>query len=160
MDSTTDLGPLIDDAAAAQTEEWIAEAVAAGATVLAGGKRSGRMIEPTVLTGVPGDARVCREEAFAPVAVVEKVGDFGDALARVNDSDFGLQAGIFTNDLSHAWRAFHTLDVGGVVINDAPTYRIDHMPYGGVKDSGFGREGLRWAIEDMTELRILVMPEP
>jgi len=158
MDLTTDLGPLIDDGAAAQTEEWIQEAVDAGAVLLAGGKREGRLIEPTVLTDVPPQLRVCREEAFAPVVVLEKVTDFSEALARVNDSDFGLQAGIFTNDLGHAWRAFHELEVGGVVINDAPTYRIDHMPYGGVKDSGFGREGLRWAIEDMTEIRILVMP--
>jgi glyceraldehyde-3-phosphate dehydrogenase (NADP+) len=108
----------------------------------------------------PVEAQVCSEEAFAPVVVAVPFEDFGEALAHVNASRFGLQCGVFTNQLDHAWRAFERLDVGGVIVNDVPTYRVDHMPYGGVKDSGLGREGLRWAIEDMTELRILVLAAP
>jgi glyceraldehyde-3-phosphate dehydrogenase (NADP+) len=109
---------------------------------------------------VPPDAAVCTQEAFAPIVVVAPISDFDAVLAQVNDSDFGLQAGVFTNDLGHAWRAFEELEVGGVILNDVPTYRIDHMPYGGVKESGLGREGLRWSIEDMTEVRILVIAQP
>ncbi|MET7397987.1 aldehyde dehydrogenase family protein [Dactylosporangium sp. NPDC005572] len=158
-DAGVDLGPLIDDGAAARTQGWVDEAVAAGATLLRGGKGEGRYFAPTVLTDVPHDANICREEAFAPVVVLERVAGFDAALAAVNDSAFGLQAGVFTNDLRHSWQAFNELHVGGVVLNDAPTYRIDHMPYGGVKDSGLGREGLRWAMEDMTEIRIFVVPD-
>ena len=109
---------------------------------------------------MPVEAQVCSNEAFAPLVVVFPFSDFGDAVKQVNDSFFGLQTGVFTNDLTNAWHAFNELDVGGVIVNDIPTYRIDHMPYGGVKDSGQGREGLRWAIEDMTEIRIMVLAQP
>ena len=113
-----------------------------------------------MLENVPLTAQVCSNEAFAPVAVVFGFSDFDDAIRQVNDSLFGLQTGVFTNDLTNSWRAFGELEVGGVIVNDVPTYRIDHMPYGGVKDSGLGREGLRWAIEDMTEVRIMVLAQP
>ena len=131
-----------------------------GAKVLLGGTADGLYYSPTVLTDVPAEASVCREEAFAPLVVVSRFRDFGEAVRGVNDSRFGLQAGVFTNDLAHAWSAFEELVVGGVIVNDVPTYRIDHMPYGGSKDSGQGREGVRYAIEDMTELRIMVVTSP
>jgi glyceraldehyde-3-phosphate dehydrogenase (NADP+) len=159
-DPNTDLGPMIDEAAAARIEEWVSEAVAAGAHIMLGGQRDGACYPPTILTDVPDDLRICREEAFAPVAILAQVKDFDEAVARVNDSAFGLQAGVFTGDLWNSWRAFERLEVGGVVLNDSPTYRVDHMPYGGVKDSGLGREGIRYAMEDMTELRLLVVAMP
>jgi len=159
-DPSTDLGPMVDAAAASRTQRWVDEAVALGGRVLAGGKADGTFFPPTVLENVPVTAQVCSNEAFAPVAVVFGFSDFGDAIRQVNDSFFGLQTGVFTNDLANAWRAFSELEVGGVIVNDIPTYRIDHMPYGGVKDSGLGREGLRWAIEDMTEIRIMVLAQP
>lgn len=159
-DPTTDLGPMVDDAAAARTQRWVDEAVQLGARVLAGGRANGTFFPPTVLENVPLTAQVCSNEAFAPVAVVFGFSDFHDAIRQVNDSFFGLQTGVFTNDLGNAWKAFGELEVGGVIVNDVPTYRIDHMPYGGVKDSGLGREGLRWAIEDMTEIRIMVLAQP
>lgn len=159
-DPRTDLGPMIDEAAAVRIEEWVAEAVKAGGRILLGGERVGASYPPTILTEVPDSARVCREEAFAPVAILSQVHDFDEALRCVNDSCFGLQAGVFTRDLWNSWRAFERLDVGGVVLNDSPTYRVDHMPYGGVKDSGLGREGIRYAMEDMTELRLLVVAMP
>jgi glyceraldehyde-3-phosphate dehydrogenase (NADP+) len=112
------------------------------------------------MTDVPVTAQVCSNEAFAPLVVAFPFRDFGDAVRQVNDSMFGLQTGVFTNDLTHAWQGFGELEVGGVIVNDVPTYRIDHMPYGGVKDSGLGREGLRWAIDDMTEIRIMVLAQP
>ena len=157
MDPATDIGPMIDQAAIARTESWIAEAVQRGARVITGGRAHGAGFEPTVLLDVPADATICTEEAFAPIVVVSTFTDFAAALKDANDSRFGLQAGVFTNDLGHAWAAFNTLEVGGVIINDIPSYRIDHMPFGGVKDSGLGREGLRWAIEEMTELRLMVV---
>ena len=160
LDPTTDLGPMVDDAAASRTQRWVDEALTLGARVLAGGRASGTFFPPTVLENVPITAQVCSNEAFAPVAVVFGFSDFDDAIRQVNDSAFGLQTGVFTNDLGHAWRAFGALEVGGVIVNDVPTYRIDHMPYGGVKDSGLGREGLRWAVEDMTEIRIMVLAQP
>ena len=131
-----------------------------GGRVLVGGHADGAFFEPTVLEDVPPTAQVCASEVFAPLVVLATFGDFSEALAGVNDSSFGLQSGVFTNDLAHAWQAFSELEVGGVVINDISSYRIDHMPYGGVKDSGLGREGLRWSIEDMTELRLLVLAQP
>jgi glyceraldehyde-3-phosphate dehydrogenase (NADP+) len=151
---------MVDEAAAARTQRWVDEAVSLGGRVLAGGHASGAFFEPTVLENVPVEAQVCSNEAFAPLVVVFGFTDFGEAIRAVNDSFFGLQTGVFTNDLANAWRAFNELEVGGVIVNDIPTYRIDHMPYGGVKDSGQGREGLRWAIEDMTELRIMVLAQP
>jgi glyceraldehyde-3-phosphate dehydrogenase (NADP+) len=160
LDPETELGPMVDAAAAERTQRWVDEAVAMGGRLLAGGKADANFFPPTILEGVPPSAQVCSSEAFAPVVVAAPFADFEAAIGAVNDSSFGLQTGIFTNDLAHAWRAFEALEVGGVVVNDVPTYRIDHMPYGGVKDSGLGREGLRWAIDDMTEIRIMVLAQP
>ncbi|HEX7347884.1 MAG TPA: aldehyde dehydrogenase family protein [Candidatus Limnocylindrales bacterium] len=160
LDPTTDVGPMVDEHQASRTQQWVDEAVALGGKVLAGGRADGNVFPPTVMTDVPTTAQVCSNEAFAPVVIAFPFRDLGDAVARVNDSMFGLQTGVFTNDLTGAWKAFGELEVGGVIVNDVPTYRIDHMPYGGVKDSGLGREGLRWAIEDMTELRIMVLAQP
>jgi len=163
-DAATDVGPLIDDGAAARTSEWIAEAVAGGARLLAGGAalnpKSPRLFAPTILADVPRTARICSEEAFAPVVLLERFSDFNEALSAVNASRYGLQCGLFSNDLAHVRRAFDELEVGGIIINDVPTYRIDNMPYGGVKESGLGREGVRWAVEEMTELRLLVLADP
>jgi glyceraldehyde-3-phosphate dehydrogenase (NADP+) len=160
LDPTTDVGPMVDAHQAERTQRWVDEAVAMGGKVLAGGSAQGTFFPPTVLTDVPVSAQVCSNEAFAPLVVAFPFRDMADAFARVNDSMFGLQTGVFNNELMGAWRAFHELEVGGVIVNDVPTYRIDHMPYGGVKDSGLGREGLRWAIEDMTEVRIMVLAQP
>jgi acyl-CoA reductase-like NAD-dependent aldehyde dehydrogenase len=160
LDPETELGPMVDGAAAERTQRWVDEAVAMGGKVLLGGKADGNFFPPTILTDVPPTAQVCSNEAFAPLAVAFRFSDFGEAIKQVNDSMFGLQTGVFTNDLANSWRAFNELEVGGVIVNDVPTYRIDHMPYGGVKDSGLGREGLRWAIEDMTEVRIMVLAQP
>ncbi len=163
-DAATDVGPLIDDGAAVRTSEWIAEAVAGGARLLAGGAaldpKSPRLFTPTILADVPRTARICSEEAFAPVVLLERFSDFNEALTAVNASRYGLQCGLFSNDLAHVRRAFDELEVGGVIVNDVPTYRIDNMPYGGVKESGLGREGVRWAVEEMTELRLLVLADP
>jgi aldehyde dehydrogenase (NAD+) len=156
-DEKTDVGPLVDEAAARRVESWVQEAVAAGARVLTGGTRDGATYAPTVLTGVPADARVSCEEVFGPVVVLETVDSLDEAFARVNDSRFGLQAGVFTRDLQVAFRAAQELEVGGVVIGDVPSFRADQMPYGGVKDSGVGREGVRAAMEDLTEERVLVL---
>jgi glyceraldehyde-3-phosphate dehydrogenase (NADP+) len=156
----TDVGPMVDEGQATRTARWVDEAVQLGGRVVAGGKANGAYFEPTILENVPVEAQVCSNEAFAPLVVVFPFSDFGDAIRQVNDSFFGLQTGVFTNDLAHAWQAFNELEVGGVIVNDIPTYRIDNMPYGGVKDSGLGREGLRWSIEDMTELRIMVLAQP
>jgi len=156
LDETTDVGPMIDNKAAQRTQDWVESAVAEGAKVLVGGKAEGRFFQPTVLVDVPKQHPVCQREVFAPVVGLWPFDDFEEALAAVNDSAYGLQAGVFTGNLEHALRAFEVLEVGGVIINDIPTYRIDHMPYGGVKDSGLSREGLRYAIEDMTELRLAV----
>ncbi|MFV2065048.1 MAG: aldehyde dehydrogenase family protein [Chloroflexota bacterium] len=160
MDETMNLGPMVDSGAAQRTERWVDEAVADGAKVLLGGKADGPWFPPTILVDTPRSSQVCSEEAFAPVVVAFPFSDIEQAFPAVNDSRFGLQCGVFSNDLEHAWRAFDALEVGGVIINDVPTYRVDHMPYGGIKDSGLGREGLRWAIEDMTELRIMVITRP
>ncbi len=160
LDPETDLGPMVDAKAAARTQAWVDEAIAAGARVLLGGHAEDTFYPPTILVDAPLDAKVCSEEAFAPLVVLARFSDFEAAVAQANNSRFGLQAGVFTNDLGDAFRAFNGLEVGGVILNDIPTYRIDHMPYGGVKDSGHGREGLRYAIEDMTEIRILVIAQP
>jgi len=157
LDEKTDVGPMIDEPAARQTEEWVAEAVAQGARLLCGGARRGTLYEPTVLENVRPELRISWLEAFAPVVVVYPYRDFDAALEGVNNSLYGLQAGVFTNDLRKAFRAFETLEVGGIILNDIPTFRVDHMPYGGVKESGFGREGVRYALEEMTELRLLAM---
>jgi glyceraldehyde-3-phosphate dehydrogenase (NADP+) len=160
LDPETEVGPMVDTAAAERTQAWVDEAVALGGKLLLGGKAEGSFFPPTVLTETPVEARVCSNEAFAPLVVAFPFRDFDAAVRQVNDSFYGLQTGVFTNDLAHAWRAFEELEVGGVIVNDIPTYRVDHMPYGGVKDSGLGREGLRWAIEDMTEIRIMVLAWP
>ncbi len=160
LDPTTDVGPMVDATAAGRTQRWVDEAIALGGKALAGGKADGTFFPPTILTDVPPSAQVCSNEAFAPLVVAFPFRDFDEAIAGVNDSMFGLQTGVFTNDLAGAWRAFSELEVGGVIVNDVPTFRIDNMPYGGVKDSGLGREGLRYAIEDMTEIRIMVLAQP
>jgi acyl-CoA reductase-like NAD-dependent aldehyde dehydrogenase len=156
-DDGTAVGPMISEAEAERLESWIVEAVAAGAKLLCGGRRSGALLEPTLLESVPKDLPLCAKEAFGPVAVIETFSDFETALDRVNDGDYGLQAGVFTRDLYRMQKAWDRLEVGGVVIGDVPSWRVDHMPYGGVKDSGLGREGVRYAIEDMTEMRLLVI---
>src|SRR5450631_381430 len=160
LSAETDLGPMVDATAAGRTQRWVDEAVALGGKLLLGGHAEGTFFPPTILTETPVTAAVCSNEAFAPLVVAYPFRDFDDAIRQVNDSSFGLQTGVFTNDLAHSWRAFNELEVGGVIVNDVPTYRIDHMPYGGVKDSGLGREGLRWAIDDMTEIRIMVIASP
>ncbi|HEX3427975.1 MAG TPA: aldehyde dehydrogenase family protein [Candidatus Limnocylindrales bacterium] len=160
LDSQTDIGPMVDQHAASRTQGWVDEALAAGGKALLGGTANGTFFPPTILTDVPSSAAVCSNEAFAPLVVAFPFREIEDAIRGVNDSSFGLQTGVFTNDLAHAWRSFNELEVGGVIVNDVPTYRVDHMPYGGVKDSGQGREGLRWAIEDMTEIRIMVLAWP
>jgi acyl-CoA reductase-like NAD-dependent aldehyde dehydrogenase len=158
MDPATDVGPMIEESEAERIEQWVAEAVMAGGRVLTGGRRlGGALYAPTVLTDVPSSAKVCEREVFAPVITLSRFADFEEALSAVNDSTYGLQAGVFTADLEHSLRAFDRLEVGGVIVNDVPTWRIDHMPYGGVKDSGLGREGPRYTIEEMTELKLLVI---
>jgi acyl-CoA reductase-like NAD-dependent aldehyde dehydrogenase len=156
----TFIGPIISKAEADRMEAQIKEAVAAGATLLCGGKRDGQLIEATLLENVPQHLPIVQDEFFGPAAVLSKFSSFDEAIAEVNDSRFGLQAGVFTRDLYKAQKAWDTLDVGGVVIGDVPSWRVDHMPYGGVKDSGLGREGIRWAIEDMTEVRLLIIRTP
>jgi acyl-CoA reductase-like NAD-dependent aldehyde dehydrogenase len=156
-DDSTDVGPLINEGAARRTEEWISEAAAGGAKIETGGKREGSMVEPTVLTHTRPDMKVSCEEVFAPVVLVEPYDNFADAIRQVNDSPNGLQAGVFTRDVKLLFTAFDELEVGGVISGDTSSFRIDHMPYGGVKDSGIGREGLRYAIEEMTEPKLMVM---
>ena len=156
-DEETFIGPMIDEEAAKRVEDWIAAARKAGARKLAGGEREGNMLPAWLLEKVPHDCDLYRKEAFGPVAFIEPFEDFDDALAAVNDSEFGLQAGVFTARLDHEMRAWDRLDVGGVVVGDIPSFRVDNMPYGGVKLSGLGREGVRYAIEDMTEQRLLVI---
>ncbi len=153
----TDVGPMIDEASAIQTEEWVKEAVLQGAKILTGGLRDRTMVEPTVLVNVPRDAKVSCQEVFAPVVVLGKYKTFEEAIDKVNDSVFGIQAGVFTKDIEKAFKAYNEIDVGGMIVNDIPTYRVDSMPYGGVKDSGFGREGVKYAMEEMTELKIMVV---
>jgi len=153
----TFIGPMIAESEAARLEDWINEARAAGATLLCGGDRSGAMLQATLLEGVPRGQKIREEEAFGPVAILSAFTEFEAALDEVNDSRFGLQAGIFTRDIHKAMAAWDRLEVGGVLIGDVPSYRVDNMPYGGVKDSGLGREGIRWAINDMTEERLLVI---
>jgi acyl-CoA reductase-like NAD-dependent aldehyde dehydrogenase len=157
LDESSDIGPMIRQSDAVRAADWIQEAVRGGAHLLCGGKRAGTMLQPTVLTGTKSDMKVSCQEIFAPVVTVEPYNDFNAALKQVNNSSFGLQAGLFTRDAKLIFQAYEELEVGGLVAGDVPTFRIDHMPYGGVKDSGFGREGLRYAIEEMTEPKLLVM---
>jgi len=157
LEESTDLGPLIRESDAIRASQWIEEAVRAGARLLIGGKRTGPLLEPTVLTGTRPDMKVNCQEIFAPVVTVESYDDFHAAVRQINNSPYGLQAGIFTRDVKLLFNAYEELEVGGVIAGDVPAFRIDHMPYGGVKDSGLGREGLRYAIEEMTEPKLLVM---
>ncbi|HAU14988.1 MAG TPA: aldehyde dehydrogenase, partial [Gammaproteobacteria bacterium] len=159
-DPDTFIGPMISEGEASRLHGWINDAVAAGATLLCGGDRDGTMLQATLLENVDPAQAVCAEEAFGPVAVLAPFDDFDAVLKDINSSRFGLQAGIFTRDLYQAQKAWDELEVGGVVIGDIPSWRVDHMPYGGVKDSGLGREGIRWAMEDMTELRLMVIRNP
>jgi acyl-CoA reductase-like NAD-dependent aldehyde dehydrogenase len=159
-DEKTFIGPMISDKEAKRLETWIQSAVERGGKLLCGGKRDGAMVEATLLEDVPKDEPLCAREAFGPVAILYRFSDFDRALDEVNDSVFGLQAGVFTRDIYKAHRAWDRLEVGGVVIGDVPSWRVDHMPYGGVKESGLGREGIRFAIEDMTEIRIMIVRTP
>ncbi|MGM9444805.1 aldehyde dehydrogenase family protein [Streptomyces murinus] len=156
-DPKTDVGPLVSEDAAKRVESWVKEAVEAGAALLTGGDRDGASYAPTVLTDLPSDVTLAREEVFGPVLSVQKVHGEAEAFAAVNDSKYGLQAGVFTHDLQAAFRAHRALEVGGVVIGDVPSYRADQMPYGGAKQSGVGREGVRSAMEDYTYERVLVL---
>jgi len=154
------IGPMIAESEAERLEDWIGQAKAAGAEILCGGTRQGSVLEATLLKDVPRDQPLCTEEAFGPVAVIDTFSDFGEALRRVNDSAYGIHAGVFTPSLDHAMRAWDVLEVGGVLINEIPSWRVDSMPYGGVKDSGLGREGVRYAMEDMSEIRALIIRDP
>ncbi|MGY6630443.1 MAG: aldehyde dehydrogenase family protein [Wenzhouxiangella sp.] len=156
-DPDTFIGPLISEDDAKRVVEWIGEAVEKGATCLVGGERDGAIVTPAVLEGVQRDCRVYDEEVFGPVLVLEPFSDFDEALDLINASRYGLQAGLFLRDIGKIHKAWNRLDVGGVIINDVPSFRVDHMPYGGVKDSGLGREGIRFAIEDLTEIRLLAI---
>lgn len=156
----TFVGPIISDKEADRLEGWIKEAEDKGAKILCGGQRTGNVLDATILEEVPADAAIAAQEAFGPALVLSRYTDFDEALAMTNDSAFGLQAGVFTRDLYKAHQAWEQLDVGGVVIGDVPSWRVDHMPYGGVKDSGLGREGVKFAIEDMTEVRLMVIRTP
>jgi acyl-CoA reductase-like NAD-dependent aldehyde dehydrogenase len=157
LDESTDVGPLIRESDAIRSAAWIDEAVRAGARLLCGGRRTNSLVEPTILTGTKPDMKVNCQEIFGPVVTVEPYKDFDQALRLVNNSAYGMQAGVFTRDAKLLFQAYEELEVGGVIAGDVPSFRIDHMPYGGVKDSGLGREGLRYAIEEMTEPKLLVM---
>jgi acyl-CoA reductase-like NAD-dependent aldehyde dehydrogenase len=156
-DQGTVVGPVIDQGAALRIEAWMHEAVVQGARVQVGGARSGALLEPTVLTEVTPSMKVSCQELFGPLLTVTPYTRFDDALTALNDSEYGLQAGVFTQDVNKIFQAYRELEVGAVLANEIPTFRADHMPYGGVKESGFGREGVRYAIEDMTELKLLVL---
>ncbi|WP_158971915.1 aldehyde dehydrogenase family protein [Paraglaciecola sp. L3A3] len=160
LSEDTFIGPMISESEASRLDTWVQEAVAAGATLLCGGKRDGNMLQATLLENVPVDAAINTEEAFGPVSVLSSFSDFDQALKEVNNSQFGLQAGVFTRDIYKAHKAWDELDVGGVVIGDVPSWRVDNMPYGGVKESGLGREGITFAMEDMTEIRLMVLRTP
>ncbi|RKY86071.1 aldehyde dehydrogenase [candidate division KSB1 bacterium] len=155
LDKNCDVGPMIDEGEAIRAETWVNEAVESGAKILTGGKREGAMFQPTVLTNVKPDMKVISSEIFAPVVSVIPFSDFDEAVKLVDDSIYGLQAGVFTKDVNKAFRAIKNINVGGVIINDVPTYRADHMPYGGNKLSGIGREGLKYAIEEMTNIKMV-----
>jgi glyceraldehyde-3-phosphate dehydrogenase (NADP+) len=157
LSELTQLSVMIDEDAAKKAQSWIDEAVRAEAKLLCGGKREGAMLDASVLTNTSPEMRVVSEEIFAPVAVVEKFSDFEEAVDLSNQTKYGLQAGVFTQNLSNANYAAQNLEFGGVIINDVPTFRVDNMPYGGAKDSGFGREGVRYAMEEMSEIRLVVI---
>jgi glyceraldehyde-3-phosphate dehydrogenase (NADP+) len=156
LDKNTDISAMIDEENARRVESWIREAIEGGARILLGGGRQEAMMEPTVLTGTDNSMKVCAREIFGPVVTLEPFTDLDEAIRQVNESSYGLQAGVFTNNIDEMNRAFRQLEVGGVIINDVPTFRVDHMPYGGIKDSGIGREGVAYAIREMMEPRLLV----
>jgi glyceraldehyde-3-phosphate dehydrogenase (NADP+) len=158
MDAATDISSMIDETNAIRVEEWVKEAIVGGANLICGGERKATFYPPTVLTDTHKDMKVCAMEVFGPVLILEAYDDFKDAIAYINDSRYGLQAGVFTNEITEMNLAFSQLEVGGVIINDVPGFRVDHMPYGGIKDSGLGREGVKYAIYDMMEAKILVKP--
>ncbi|MEP4890295.1 MAG: aldehyde dehydrogenase family protein [Aliiglaciecola sp.] len=160
LSEDTFIGPMISESEASRLDGWIAEAKSKGASVLCGGERDGAMLQATVMENVPTDASINADEAFGPVSIIAPFSDYDEALEEINNSQFGLQAGVFTRDIYKAHKAWDVLDVGGVVIGDVPSWRVDNMPYGGVKESGLGREGIRYAIEDMTELRLMVLRTP
>jgi len=155
-DETTHLSAMITPAATARALQILGEAKEGGARCELGGRTDGRVLLPTIVTHASDDMRICQEELFAPITVVSPYRDFAEALARVNNSRYGLQAGVFTRNLAQAFEAVHQLRVGGVMVNDVPSFRLDHMPYGGVKESGMGREGVRYAVEEMTEMKLAV----
>jgi acyl-CoA reductase-like NAD-dependent aldehyde dehydrogenase len=157
MEESTDIGPLIRESDAVRVTHWIEEAVRSGARLLCGGGRDGSIVHPTVLTGTKPDMKVNCQEIFGPVVTVEPYPNFDEALRRINNSNYGLQAGLFTRDVKLLFQAYDELEVGALIAGDIPSFRVDQMPYGGVKDSGLGREGLRYAIEEMTEPKLLVM---
>lgn len=157
MDEQTDIGPMIRLKEAERVEEWVKEAVEEGAKIKLGGKRDGAFYLPTILTNVNDEMKVCRQEVFGPVVAIAQYDEIDEVISKVNDSDYGLQAGLFTNDLQFAMKAAREIEVGGLIVNDASAYRVDHMPYGGVKKSGNGKEGPKYAIEEMTEERIIVL---
>jgi glyceraldehyde-3-phosphate dehydrogenase (NADP+) len=159
LDATV-VGPLINEQAAIRVEAWIQEAVSHGAKIQTGGNREGSMMEPTVLTNVRGTMKVCCEETFGPVVTISPYTKLQDALDLMNDSPFGLQAGIFTNNIDAMYQAYASLEVGAVLVNEIPTFRADHMPYGGIKDSGLGREGVRYVIQELTEPKLLIVKSP
>ncbi len=156
MDKDTQISSMIDEANAIRIEDWVNEAIDDGAKIICGGKREGTYYQPTILIDTKPKMKVCALEVFGPVVTLEPFNDFEEAVDQVNNSEFGLQAGVFTNDINEMDYAFNELEVGGVIINDSPIFRVDHMPYGGIKDSGLGREGLKYAIMDMLEAKILV----
>jgi acyl-CoA reductase-like NAD-dependent aldehyde dehydrogenase len=160
LSEATDVGPLISPDEAVRASAWIEEAVAGGATLLTGGQREGSCMTPAVLTGTTRGMKVNCREIFAPVVTVSSVASMAEGIREANNSRYGLQAGIFTRDSERAWSAYEALEAGGVIINDVPTYRVDHMPYGGIKESGVGREGIRYAIEEMTEPKLMVWNRP
>jgi acyl-CoA reductase-like NAD-dependent aldehyde dehydrogenase len=156
MDKATDVGPMIDEKEAIRAEEWIKEAVEQGAKLLVGGKREKAILYPTVLTDVQDNMKVVCNEIFAPVVSIEVIDNFVEAVDKVNNSPYGLQAGVFTSNIENAYYAIDNIDAGGVIINDTSMYRVDHMPYGGNKLSGIGREGIKYAIHEMTNIKMVV----
>jgi acyl-CoA reductase-like NAD-dependent aldehyde dehydrogenase len=157
MDPMVDVGPVIQRSEVDRIDAWVKEAVSEGATVLTGGEGDPPFYQPTLIADVRPEMKVCREEIFGPVVTISPYQTFEEAIAAVNDSRFGLQAGVFTNDINRAFEAHRSIEVGGVIVNDVSAFRADQMPYGGSKESGFGREGLRFAMEEMSEVRIMVL---
>jgi glyceraldehyde-3-phosphate dehydrogenase (NADP+) len=159
LDVETDISSLIDASNTQRITAWTREAIDAGAKLISGGFEKDGIFAPTILTNVRKEMRVCSEEVFGPIVTVEAFDEFEEAIEMLNDTRFGLQAGVYTDSISEMNLAFEKIECGGIIINDVPTFRVDHMPYGGIKDSGFGREGVKYAILDMMEPRILVKPK-